>query len=245
MKCVYSVNEFSSNSLVSSELWGETMEGKSGPLLPIIEGIKATLTVTKDGYTGENNAFGEIVRQGKETDVFAIYDTMRMPVEPLQVVMPIFVGMFSEFERIYGHGRIERDETRRWLAYVEHTGSSTSTGLTEYEWANTLAVHSLHIDKAMSNGEVVNFIASFVEPKLKACEHGTVTGVGIDASLLSGGFGVVRMHESTYKDRFEQRRLLTMDAAFRRTDISEDLEEPVRYIASGLFNVEKEVTAVG
>ena len=59
MKCVYSVNEFSSNSLVSSELWGETMEGKSGPLLPIIEGIKATLTVTKDGYTGEKTHSGK------------------------------------------------------------------------------------------------------------------------------------------------------------------------------------------
>ena len=92
MKCVYSVNEFSSNSLVSSELFGETWKENADPCFQLLKALKATLTVTKDGYTVKN-VHKEIVRQGTATDVFEIYDSMPISVDPLQVETPNFVGM--------------------------------------------------------------------------------------------------------------------------------------------------------
>ena len=143
---------------------------------------------------------------------------------------------------------MERDTTRRFLTFVERIDSGVGIGLVEYSWSDTKAIHSLFIAEPMSHRGVANYIASIIEPMLKACERATITGVEMDASQLSGTYaGIVRMYESTYKDRFEQPRFLAEDATRRKTNISETFEEPVRFIVMGLFDVdaEKEVSAVG
>ena len=215
----------------------ETQDGKTEPLLPIIKGIKTILTVGENGYKLVN-ARKEILRQGKDTNVFNVIDSMLFDPLPMYVKDEIkCVEMdYGQYERVFGFGRVERDETRRFLAYVERTSSGIGIGLIGYEWSSTLAVHSLYNDKPMSHREVANYIASFIEPMLKASERAKITGVGLDANQLSGAYaGIVRMYESDYKDRFEQVRLLAMDATRRKTNIIETIEEPVRYLASGLF----------
>jgi len=229
---------------VKSEFWTETKEGARAPLLPLKDGVRALLTVGRNGYK-VHNVHGEVMRQGVETDVFTIYDNMPMDVEPLRVETPDFTGLFVDYEREFGHGRIERDEKRRFKAYYVRTADGIGLGITEYRRLKTMSIHSLFVPEPMSDEQVINYIAEFASNKLRACEMATITGAQTEPSKLYGKHaGVVQMYCNPYGSTLEQVHLLALDALKRRTSISEVFSEPATYKPLGLFDVEKEVTAV-
>ena len=91
MKCIYTENKYISNNIVRSELWTETRKGNSAPLLPDRKRNPSKLSVTTKGFM-LTNAHGEVLREGKATDVFEVYDSMIFQVDPLEVETEDFTG---------------------------------------------------------------------------------------------------------------------------------------------------------
>lgn len=241
MKCVYKETAFVGNHFSKSELWTETREGRIAPLLPIREGVRAKLTVTDKGFT-LSNVEGEVLRCGNEKDVFSIYDGAMYPVEPLRVETRDFEGTFTEYERTFGHGRVSREEKRRFKAYYVRTKDGIGLGLIEYRRLKTTAIYSLFLPEPMSDKEVINYIAEFATSKLKACEMATITGTQTEPSQLHGKHaGVIKMYSNPYGSTLEQVHLLALDALKRETSISERFAEPLTYKPQGIFNEEGEL----
>lgn len=242
MRCVFTSNELIGGHRVKSELWTESKEGTRAPLLPVIDGVKTILTVKADGYKLAN-VEGEILRQGITTDVFEVANSMLFDAEPMQVIDNVrgFEGRFSEYEQIYGFGRVERSKNRKFRLYVEKSDRGSGIGLVEYSGFDTYAIHSLLYSGPFNNRVMIDFVAEYVSSMLKASEKASIyyTGVNSSYKLDSKYADFIKYHSKVYKDNFEQARLIAHDALLRRTDIAEIFEEPMRYEPQGLFVVEQ------
>src|SRR4051812_35578902 len=75
MKCVFTIQEWHGSHKSKSELYGEDVNGRMSPLMPVQEGVRTILTVTEDGYK-LMNVNKEVLRQGVTTDVFEAFDSM-------------------------------------------------------------------------------------------------------------------------------------------------------------------------
>jgi hypothetical protein len=243
MKCITMEHEFYSNHHTGSRYVGTTVGGVTTELLPQDpSGIKATLDVDVDGFILRNNN-GELLRKGKETDVFAIYDSMQFSIlgDGLLVTANSFNGSFTEYENKYGFDRVERTEKVKYLAYSERLEGASVFGLVKVHYGKTLAIHSLYVDKPLSNRERASFLADYVYGQLNANETASITIVGGKVDKANGKHpGVVRLHSSKWQPKYEQARLLAEDAAERETSISERFTEPMRYQIQGIFGEDTE-----
>jgi hypothetical protein len=236
-------HDYYSNHHTGSRYVGTDKDGNTTELLPQDPtGVKATLDVDVDGFILRNNN-GELLWKGKETDVFAIYDSMQfsIPGDGLLVITDSFNGSFTEYENKYGFDRVERTEKVKYLAYSERLEGASVFGLVKVHYGNTLEINSLYHDKELSNRERASFLADFVCERLDANETASITIVGGKVNKANVKHpGVVRLHSSKWQPKYEQARLLAIDAGERRTSITERFTEPMRYQIQGIFKGERE-----
>jgi len=241
MKCVFTSTEWIGNNRGKSELLTENKAGIISPLLPIEDGIKTILSVNTSGFTLVT-VNREILRQGKEQNVFSIVDSMLFDPYPMKVIDNVkqFEGMFEDYERHFGFGRVERTDTVRFLTYVDKQPEYTAIGITKRDRRLTHLIYSLYFEGEYSNKDIVNLIAKHVSRELKACEIANVN-VNINGTerVDSRYADKVRTYkQSYYHEKFEEARLLCNDATRRKTSITEYFDKPMRYESMSLFDVE-------
>ena len=237
MDCICKQNTYWKGNLVESALIGES---KAGARTHILNGL--TLTISQDGFTLTNSG-GAILRQAKQTDVFAIYDSMDFTCENLRLSMPDFNGTFDDYEIAYGHGRVERTKAVKFASYTETTKSATSIGLTCMAGGKTKAIYAFYYDHPLSRREAADEIADFVFPLLKPTEHGTITAVGVTVDRANVKYiGVTRIYGDAYKPKHEEARILANDAAESGEGMAEIFEQAMEYEFQGLFEDEAEAT---
>jgi len=229
MDCICKQNTYWKGNLVESALIGES---KAGARTHILNGL--TLTISQDGFTLTNSG-GAILRQAKQTDVFAIYDSMDFTCENLRLSMPDFNGNYEDYENQFGFGRVARVEKTKWYLYTEtlaDDAQETAIGLVRYDAAKTLEIASLYVGERLSRKGKAKYAAEFILSQLKADEFAVVSSVNVSNYREVEG---VRISGGKYRHKFEQSRLLFMDAMEENRSVTEILKPAQSYKNEKLF----------
>jgi len=229
MDCICKQNTYWKGNLIESVLVGESKEGAKSRTL---NGL--TLTIAKDGFklTNTDNA---TLRQGKQTNVFAIYDSMDFTCENLRLSMPDFNGNYEDYENQFGFGRVARVEKTKWYLYTEtlaDDAQETAIGLVRYDGAKTLEIASLYVGERLSRKGKAKYAAEFILSQLKADEFAVVSSVNVSNYREVEG---VRISGGKYRHKFEQSRLLFMDAMEENRSVTEILKPAQSYKNEKLF----------
>jgi len=231
MDCICNENTYWKGNLVESALIGESKSGARTRLLN-----KLTVTVEPTGFT-LTNAEGATLRQGIETNIFAIHDSMAFPCDNLQVVTQDFSRKFDDYELAYGHGRVERTKVVKFAAYTETIESATAIGITRLVGGKTKAIYALYFDHALSRREKAKEIADFVYLMLMPTQRASISVVGVTVDKINGPYaGVIRMYGDSYKSKHEEARILADGAAESGEGMAEVFESAVKYETQGLFD---------
>ena len=234
MDCICKQNTYWKGNLIESVLVGESKEGAKSRTL---NGL--TLTIAKDGFklTNTDNA---TLRQGKQTNVFAVFDSMAFPCDNLRLSTQEFSGTFEDYELAHGHGRVERSKVVKFTAFTETTKSATSIGITRLAGGGkTKAIFAFYYDYAMSRREKAKVIADFVYTLLRPKERASITAVGVTVDKINGLYaGIIRTYGDAYKPKHEEARLLYGDAMESGQSIAEVFETAMEYKTQGLFEDE-------
>lgn len=224
MKCIYRQNTYDMNSLSRSTLIGEYQDGKRSHLLASVDGYRATLTVTSDGFTLTNGT-GEILRRGIESDIFSIYDGLLIDVEPLLVRDEIKgVEMsFHDYENKFGFDRVDRTVKSKHKLYAIQTKKETAIGIQHYQGLNTLWIASIYFPEPMNGTEISDYAARFIFEHLDANQTAIVNAVGIPKDMRHP---YVKIYNHEDDKRYDMVRELAEDALGRKETISEVLDEP-------------------
>ncbi|WP_088049808.1 hypothetical protein [Virgibacillus dakarensis] len=235
MKCIYTQHDYSSWGESASFLVAETREGKRSRLL---SGL--TLTINPEGFTITNSDKATL-RQGVETDVFAIVDSMTIEMSgPLKLVMPDYSGSYEDYQNRYGYGRVPREVKSNWYVYSEtppEDATETAFGLIRFKGQKTYEIHSLHAPERLSRKERAKYIAEYILARLHANEYATVSAVNFpDFCEVEG----VKMYGSKYRHKFEQCRLLFADALLRKSNVTEVFPDGQHYAIQRIYEEEIE-----
>ena len=238
MDCICNENTYWKGNLIESALIGES---KSGERTHTLNGLN--LTITKDGFKLAN-AKGAFLRQGTETDLFAVYDSMAFPCDNLHLDAPGFKGTFEDYELSHGHGRVERTKAVKFTAFTETTKNATAIGITRLAGGGkTKAIFAFYYSHPLSRREKAKVIADFVFTLLRPTERGTITAVGVTVDNVNGPYaGVIRTYGDAYKPKHEEARILADSAAESGEGMAEVFETAMKYEFQGLFEDEAEET---
>jgi len=235
MRCIYRQNMFAMNQLSRSELWTETPEGNRAPLLPIDKGYRTKLTITDAGYT-INNAAGEVISRGLETEVFVIVEKAHkrgITLEPLELEINTSAEVasmsFEKYESLYGGADLGRTNRRKFKAYQIKGDDYSALGITEYAGEQTLSIASLYFDEKLNNREAFEAVGEYVNSQLNSDDYGivTLTDFRLNRWNHERYQGVIRFNLSKYSPKMDEVRQLAEDAEQRQSSISEVITEVI------------------
>ena len=227
MKCICKETVYSRNGKLRTNLIGEFKDGKRRRLMETNkEGYKTILTVTPKGFELVAARSGEVLRRGKETDVFNIYDSLLIKEEACPMLVKDDIKgaalAFEDYENKYGFDRVQREVLAKFSVYTEEDCKGTAFGIVKQHWGETLEIHSIYEPELMSNKEKAEYIAEYISDKLNANEIGNISAVGIDKY---SDHSFVRIYAHAFAAKFEQAKELYDDAMKRKTTISEVIKE--------------------
>lgn len=225
MKCVYRENYYGANSQGESKLVGETAEGERQSLLTKYNrGYNSMLAVDNDGYKVTEGETDEIFRQGTETHVFVIYDSLLF--DPGQLLVKDGIKdvemSFRDYENKYGYDRVQRTEKTKFYVYTESTADETAFGIVHFRDKRTLAIYSVYEPYPMTEREKTDYAKEIVSGQLQANQYGNVSAVGLPRTV---GNTDVNIYHHSFAPKFEQAECLFDDAMERKETVIEQLGE--------------------
>lgn len=199
------------------------------------------LTITTEGYRLTTSK-GEIIKQGKETNIFPIIKALDFDVQPLQVVDEIkgVTLPFEAYQQRYDFENVPKDydKKRRYYAFIikDEEKDCTAFGITEKAGGLTYAIHSIYVPNAMNKYDRAQYLVNFIVGELYADEVASVQTVGAQQENIKDRLNKehVRLFTGIKAEaNSEKAEQLAKDAIERRETISERFEEPIKYEKQG------------
>lgn len=248
MKCIVTKRTYGKGSqLASEELIAESRDKTE--VIRIYNKLKMTVDI--EGHYRITNGTGGTIRQGLCADspasIFAIVDSCDFDTGSMELVTPTYSGTFEDYEKQYGHNRVERTKKRNFYVYTETTTEEgTGFGITEVKSNKTYAIYSLYLPEYKSRTDKARYIVKYIYDLLAPTEFASIRYNGLS---FDGVYSDMYGHESIKAHslgkesyQIEQARLLYYDAMERKTDVIEEFKPGIKYKPQGLFRKESEET---
>lgn len=247
MKCIVNKNTYFRNQHMRTELIAESRD--RAEVIRVLNKLKMTVNI--DGTYRITNGTGGTIRQGLCADssasIFAIVDSCDFGTGDMELKTPTYSGTFEDYEKQYGHNRVERTKKRNFYVYTETTEEGTGFGITEVRSSYTYGIHSIYLPEYKSRTDKARYIVKYIYDLLAPTEFASIRYNGLS---FDGVYRDMYGHESIKAHslgkesyQIEQARLLYYDAMVRKTDVIEEFKPGIKYKPQGLFRKESEETS--
>ncbi|UOQ48132.1 hypothetical protein MUN88_19125 [Gracilibacillus caseinilyticus] len=222
MKCIIKMHEHSTYGA------GKTVLVDAETYEPIFK-HGGVITVTSEGYRLTTKA-GEVIREGTETDAIQAVKALDFYIENLMVVDEVkeVELPYSDYLRKYGHGLIQRNNTRRFRYVTLTEDDATAFGIVERKENETIAFYSIYEPTKLTNRERTLYLLDYINDLLNAEDFAFINGHGVSTSHIKhwkNDRQALRLYATSIDKANKEALALAEDALQRKTTIIEKMED--------------------